>query len=115
MAALSRTIAPMIPASTAWPTNADAAAAITRINTSGFMKTCQTSESSERDEHGVGPVLSQDRHRRAPCLFEQREQQVGGFNAGMARAVGVVERQLAHEPRSRRHPHLGSTDGRHRS
>src|SRR5208337_1903421 len=45
--ALSKTMTAMIPASTLSPTNADTAAAINRINTSGLVNACKTSERKE--------------------------------------------------------------------
>ncbi len=53
------------------------------------------------DPLGIGAMQSQNRRRRTSRLFEQREQQVNGFDSGMAGAGRNVERQLAHELRRR--------------
>src|SRR5208337_4271645 len=47
MTMLIRTMAPTIPASILSPRNAEAVAAITRINTSGFANACRRSERKE--------------------------------------------------------------------
>ena len=73
-----------------------------------------TARFEPRDEDfSVGAVVSQDRRRHAPRLFEQRKQQIAGVDGRMARAGGTLKRQLAHELRGRTDTNLASRDRRH--
>jgi hypothetical protein len=65
-----------------------------------------------RDEHvGFGAKLSQDRDGYTMRLFEQRKQQVGGFDARMASTGRMVERQLAHQLCGRGDSNLATREG----